>query len=71
MTDRRKKKLGQHRHVYPVQGFVYCDKWGEVHETTGMHGEFDPYHYGAPEGDEEDNRCALEDHSPVYTEREP
>lgn len=50
------------RKLSRLEGWVWCDRHGEVHEDT-----LDPYDYGAPvEDDEEDMRCRPSEHVAVY-----
>lgn len=56
-------RIKQGRKAFRVEeGYVWCDKLGEIHDDT-----LDPYQYGPPRrpGDDDD-RCRPEDHSPVY-----
>lgn len=49
------------RKLRKVDGYVWCDKLGEIHEEN-----LDPYEYGPPEAGEEDMRCHWTDHKTVY-----
>lgn len=49
------------RRLTRVEGVVWCDKLGEVHDDS-----LDPYEYGEPRDGEEDARCSTHDHHAVY-----
>lgn len=50
------------RKLARVEGYVWCDKNGEIHDDC-----LDPYRYGPPrEEGEEDMRCSPRDHVAVY-----
>lgn len=55
------KARAKRRAVEVIDGYVWCDKHGGIHEDT-----LDPYAYGEPESGFEDQRCTPEDHIPVY-----
>lgn len=44
-----------------IEGYVWCEKNGEVHEDS-----LNPYDYDAPDEGEEDTRCQPSDHRAVY-----
>lgn len=49
------------RRLTRVEGVVWCDKLGEVHDDS-----LDPYEYGEPPAGFEDQRCQADDHHAVY-----
>jgi hypothetical protein len=58
MAKRPPKPRGK---LTPIDGYVWCDRHGVVHENC-----LDPYDYGPPEDKGEDMRCQLDDHVKVY-----
>lgn len=56
------KAQEQRTEYKPIDGYVWCDKLGEIHDDD----ELDPYQYGPPDKGEEDERCKPEDHRPVF-----
>lgn len=60
MTRRARRTIASPR-VQRVDGWVWCDKVGAVHEDT-----LDPYEYGPPERGFDDMRCAPSDHRVLF-----
>lgn len=52
---RRQRQAKQHARFEPVEGYVWCDRHGEIHDDT-----LDPYDYDV------ENQCLPSDHTPVF-----
>lgn len=65
MRRRTAQRPMAQRRLRVAEGYVWCDKWGVIHEDC-----LDPYWYGPPEDGFDDMRCTPADHSRVYTRQQ-